>query len=56
MNDFDVVTGPAPGSAAKLQLPLAQKKSEQRRAASPPSLPSPSRGEGEKNGGIEKSD
>ena len=50
MNDFDVVTGPAPGSAAaaRVQAPPAEKKSDEQRAASPPSHPSPSRGEGKK--------
>jgi hypothetical protein len=49
MNDFDVVTGPAPELAAKLPAQDAAKKPEERRPVAPPSLPSPSRGEGKKN-------
>jgi hypothetical protein len=51
MNDFDVVTGPAPGSAAAQTRPPsvardAGKKLGDRGAAALPSLPSPPRGEG----------
>jgi hypothetical protein len=47
MEDFDVVTGPAPGLAARLKPPApAERKSDEPRAGSPPSLPSPSREEG----------
>jgi hypothetical protein len=52
MNDFDVVTGPSPGSvAAKIAPPVPSgevgKRDGERGAAVPPSPPSPSRGEGE---------
>jgi hypothetical protein len=53
MNDFDVVTGPSPGSvAAKVApavVPVRDRRDDQgeRGAAAPPSPPSPSRGEGE---------
>jgi hypothetical protein len=44
MDDFDVVTGPAPGLAAKLKPPApVERKSAERSAGSPPTLPSPSR-------------
>jgi hypothetical protein len=52
MNDFDVVTGPSPGSvAAKIApaVPVRDRRDDERErgAAVPPSPPSPSRGEGE---------
>jgi hypothetical protein len=53
MNDFDVVTGPSPGSVAAKVAPPAVRVPDRRNdegkrgAAAPPSPPSPSRGEGE---------
>jgi hypothetical protein len=52
MNDFDVVTGPSPGSvAARVAVPVpsgeVRKDEPKRSAEAPPSPPSPSRGEGE---------
>ena len=53
MNDFDVVTGPAPGGSAARLKPSsapggAEKKLGEHGAAERPSLPSPARREGEK--------
>jgi hypothetical protein len=49
MDDFDVVTGPAPGLAAKLKPPApAEQKRDEQRLVSPPSPPSPSKGEAKK--------
>jgi hypothetical protein len=51
MNDFDVVTGPAPGSAAKLQPAVREvpQKSGERSAVSPPSQPSAQGGRGKES-------
>jgi hypothetical protein len=50
MNDFDVVTGPAPDLAPlKLTPPRGEPPLANSERGSPPSLPSPSRGEGQGN-------
>lgn len=46
MDDFDVVTGPAPGLAAKLKPPAPNEKQGAEHAiVSPPSPPSPASAE-----------